>query len=89
MAVDSTKAIKPWPEVRKMPPVSSSFLCNQLDSTLRTYKELSNTTTDNFPANTHRRQNISVGLLQLFGSCMLVSGLLSIVLKFYSSVQIY
>lgn len=65
-----------------MPPVSSSFLCNQLDSALRIHRQFSNSTTGNFPANTHKRLNISVGLLQLFGSCMLISG------QFYSSVQI-
>lgn len=76
MAVDSTKATKSWPvEVRKMPPVSSSLLCNQLDSALRFYRQFSNTTTGNFSANTHK--NISVDLLQLFASYMLVSGLLS------------
>lgn len=73
MVIDSTKLIKSQPlEVRKMPPDSSSSLCNQLDSVLRNYRQFSNTTTINFPANAHRRLHISVVLLQVFGSCILI-----------------
>lgn len=65
VVVDSRKPIKSWPaEVRKMPPDSSSSLCNQLDFALRIYMQFSNVTTSHFPANTHRRLHISGALLQ-------------------------
>jgi len=54
IVVDSTKPNKSWPlAVRKMPPDRSSSLCNQLDSALRIYRQLCNTTTSKIFQQTH------------------------------------